>query len=158
HTPRTPPAASRAAEIESRPRNSRRACARSRGTRRTPRRSTSSLDRSQRRHFHLRVARPAPVRARFVLASPAMLPHPAHDGGEGALPPRPLMPTAEVLAEVRRRRRAPHEHRKSHVAAALVQEAIDETRLLLRAELRAPQLVEIALLDDAARGEPAARQ
>src|SRR5947207_12164255 len=87
-----------------------------------------------------------------------MLPHPAHDGGEGAFPPRPLMPRAQVSAEVLRRRRAAHEHRQTEVTAALVQETIDEARLLLRAELRAPQLVEIASFENAPRRKPAARQ
>ena len=55
-------------------------------------------------------------------------------------------------------RRLADEHRQAEVAAGLVQESIDETRLLLRSELALPELVEVALLEDAARGERAARE
>ena len=50
----------------------------------------------------------------------------------------------------------PHEHRQSEVAAGLIEEAVDETRFLFRLQLALPQLVVVALLENAARGQRAA--
>src|SRR5438105_15321478 len=68
------------------------------------------------------------------------------------------MPSAQVAAKVLRARRAAHEHRQSSIAADLVQKAVDEAGLLLDSELAAPEIIEVALLQDAARGEVPARQ
>src|SRR4051794_26858091 len=116
-----------------------------------------ALHRSERRNLHLRVARAAPMLARLVQTTALVAPHPPHDRSEQRLPPRARVPSAEVAMKILRTRSLPHEHRESRVAAELVEKSIDETRLLLQAELRAPQLVEIARLENAARGEIAAR-
>src|SRR5216684_9352492 len=58
--------------------------------------------------------------------------------------------------KVFRPRRLPHEHREAEVSAALVQEPVDEAGLLLPLQLALPQVVEVALLEDAARRQRAA--
>src|SRR5712691_10808230 len=96
--------------------------------------------------------------ARLVQTAPAMPPHSAHDRRQHRLPPSSLMPTAEVSAEIFGPGGLTDEHRQSDVAASLVQKAIDQTGLLLLTELVLPQLIEVALLEDAARGEMSAGQ
>src|SRR5216684_3212454 len=60
--------------------------------------------------------------------------------------------------KVFRPRRLPHEHREAEVSAALVQEPVDEAGLLLPLQLALPQVIEVALLEDAARRQRAARE
>src|SRR2546428_9000974 len=96
--------------------------------------------------------------ARLVQTAPAMPPHSAHNRREHRLPPSSLMPTAEVRAEIFGPGGVTDEHRQSEVAARLVQKAINQTGLLLLTELVLPQLIEVALLQDAARGEMSAGQ
>src|SRR5947207_15619495 len=96
--------------------------------------------------------------ARFMQASSFVSPHAAHHRREQRFPPCVCMPSAKVSMKIFRARRLPHEHRKSRVAAELVEKSIDETRLLFRSELATPQLIEIARFENAARGEISARQ
>src|SRR5688572_7458946 len=95
---------------------------------------------------------------RLVHATPLVLPHAPHERRERDFPPLPLMPSAEVAMKIRRARSLSHEHRQACVAATLVEKAVDEARLLFRAELLIPELVEVASFDDAARREIAACQ
>src|SRR5205085_1485644 len=81
-----------------------------------------------------------------------------HHRREERLPPRVRVPSAQIAMKVFRARGLTDEHRQSGVAARFVQKSIDETRLLLRSELAAPEIIEVALLVNAARGEHAARE
>ena len=68
------------------------------------------------------------------------------------------MPTAEVRAEIFGPGGVADEQRQSDVAARLVEKAIDQTDLLFLTELVLPQIIEVAFLQDAARGEMSAGQ
>jgi len=94
----------------------------------------------------------------LVQTAPAMPPDAPDNRREERLPPPRLVPSAEISAEVSRARRLPDEERESRVPARLVEEAVDEARLLLLAQPGQPELVEVAPFDDAARGEMTACQ
>src|SRR5216684_1804079 len=109
-------------------------------------------------HGRRGVARAAPMQPRLVKTTAVVFPDPADDRREERLPPTLAVPSAEIVMKVFRSRCLPHEHRKSEVSAALVQEPVDEAGLLLPLQLALPQVVEVALLEDAARRQRAARE
>lgn len=91
--------------------------------------------------------------SRFVQAAAAMTPHALNEWNEQRLPPARLVPSAQVIAKILRSSGLADEDRQSSVSAGFIQKAIDETRLLLHRQLALPQLIEITILENAARGK-----
>src|SRR5438128_11829781 len=96
--------------------------------------------------------------ARFVLTTAPMFPHTTYHRREHRLPPRSPMPAMKIPAEVASPRCAPDKHRQTKIAAGLVQKSVDQTGFLLLSELAPPEIVEVALFDDAPRRKVTARQ
>src|SRR5687768_13038631 len=96
--------------------------------------------------------------AGFVMTSSIVLPEPANEGKERALPPPRLVPRAQIRVKVASLRSLTDEHPEPEVSSHLVEKTVDQARVLFPRELLDPQLIEGAGLDDAARGQPSAGQ
>src|ERR1700682_1936550 len=89
-------------------------------------------------------------------AAAIVAPHAPYQRRQHPLPPAALMPSVEIAVEVAGPSRLADQHRQPENAPRLLEKPVDQPRLLLRRQILAPQLIEVAVFDDAARGQVAA--